>query len=814
MRNLVYIFLLIPCFIFSQNGVGDFEIREATKKDIIICKHTHNYVPNYSPKKIRAEKRYKSNAATFIPTYVGVPDDFKAAIEFAFDAVGEFITSDIPIYVRVGYRSLDNGVLAQAGPGSFTRNFPGAAYYDTFYPIALAEKLAGRELNQPGAIDLSIDINSDEDDWNVIPDNPSIGNRFDLATTLMHEILHGLGFTAGSGLEAGMGTLASLAFSRFIESKDSLLLLDGFPQNSEAMGDQFTSGDLFFDVPNSNARYRLYAPSNYQSGSSISHLDRALFQGSGNRMMTPTADRGDINYNPGISENIMNTMGWNITSIVHDPELFSEDVSADYLVTAQVNSDIGFDTSSFVMHYSTDSFDDEDIVLSMDYDASKDEFSILLPATGAEIQYQYYFELDESGGQKRLVPARANELFFTYNFGQDDTAPVIAGHVPLTAINETDIEFTLKVNDINDFFTGVDTSSLVAVISLNENLDTIPFEIVEGEFGDFFEAIYQRPAAFEVTDELAYKIVINDKSSNTNEGSLPASGFFDITINEVSAAVVTYVNDFEAASLDFTGTGFSIRSEARFSGPAIHSDHPYTNAGEGSTLNYTYELNQLILIDEKNPIIKFDEVVIVEPGESGTTCVGADCPLEFWDYVIVEGKKVGGTRWLPLLDGYDSRDNSDFLSAYNNTQTGSSGLYRPKEISLIENGNFEIGDEMFIRFRLFSDPFAVGWGWAIDNLEIQPIGTSTLDGKYVETFELFPNPISNSQLLTLDIQLKEKFSGELILVNTNGQQLINNKINNRNKINVKWDLSELSAGVYYAQLKNVDGVSVRKIIVK
>jgi hypothetical protein len=35
-----------------------------------------------------------------------------------------------------------------------------------------------------------------------------------------------------------------------------------------------------------------------------------------------------------------------------------------------------------------------------------------------------------------------------------------------------------------------------------------------------------------------------------------------------------------------------------------------------------------------------------------------------------------------------------------------------------ENENIASGDILLIRFRLYSDPAAVGWGWAIDNLSV------------------------------------------------------------------------------------------------
>ena len=35
--------------------------------------------------------------------------------------------------------------------------------------------------------------------------------------------------------------------------------------------------------------------------------------------------------------------------------------------------------------------------------------------------------------------------------------------------------------------------------------------------------------------------------------------------------------------------------------------------------------------------------------------------------------------------------------------------------------NISAGDTLLLRFRLFSDPFANGWGWIIEDLKINPL---------------------------------------------------------------------------------------------
>lgn len=118
--------------------------------------------------------------------------------------------------------------------------------------------------------------------------------------------------------------------------------------------------------------------------------------------------------------------------------------------------------------------------------------------------------------------------------------------------------------------------------------------------------------------------------------------------------------------------------------------------------------------------IKFDEIVLVEPGEPASV-FGND---DFYDYVVTEASKDGGLSWKPVEDGYDSRANADWLAKYNSSiisnisqGKGDPSLFKPRVLDLLKN--FKAGDEILLRFRLFSDPAAAGWGWAIDNLKIQ-----------------------------------------------------------------------------------------------
>jgi hypothetical protein len=173
-----------------------------------------------------------------------------------------------------------------------------------------------------------------------------------------------------------------------------------------------------------------------------------------------------------------------------------------------------------------------------------------------------------------------------------------------------------------------------------------------------------------------------------------------------------YSNDFEGSSSDFTTGGLSIKTENGFDGKAIHSPHNYAD-----NTNSTIILEKAIKIASTNDeaFIQFDEVAIVEIGESGTVFGDG----EFWDYVIVETSYDKNT-WFPVANGYDASEDSQWLTAYNASAVGTKSMYKTRKIDLINSVSpLKSGDVVYFRFRLFADAGTNAWGWVIDNLLIQ-----------------------------------------------------------------------------------------------
>jgi hypothetical protein len=134
----------------------------------------------------------------------------------AADIWGSLIDSKVNILVDASFVSLDCGanstVLGQAGATKIFRNFKNAPQQDVWYPVALANALAGKDLNS-GAAQIQAEFNSQLDSpacaggagWYYGFDG-NHGTKEDLLVVLLHELGHGLGF---DGVTNSMGVMSS-----------------------------------------------------------------------------------------------------------------------------------------------------------------------------------------------------------------------------------------------------------------------------------------------------------------------------------------------------------------------------------------------------------------------------------------------------------------------------------------------------------------------------------------------------------------------------------------------------------------------------
>ena len=122
------------------------------------------------------------------------------AFQHAVDIWSARLDSNVPIRIRAQFTPLGAGVLGSAGPISVSRNFPGALLPNTWYHIALANKLAGVDLS-PTNDDITANFSSTFNFYLGLDNNH--GAQPDLVAVLLHEFAHGLGFSQLANLGTG-----------------------------------------------------------------------------------------------------------------------------------------------------------------------------------------------------------------------------------------------------------------------------------------------------------------------------------------------------------------------------------------------------------------------------------------------------------------------------------------------------------------------------------------------------------------------------------------------------------------------------------
>ena len=135
------------------------------------------------------------------------------AFRYAADVWGTLINSDVEIIVSATFAPINSGtdscnVLGSARATSFLLNFEKAPRQNVWYPVALANAIAGKDL-QPGSPNIQAQFNSliDTDQctngkWYYGLDG-NHGDKIDLVVVLLHEIAHGLGISGTTSLSTG-----------------------------------------------------------------------------------------------------------------------------------------------------------------------------------------------------------------------------------------------------------------------------------------------------------------------------------------------------------------------------------------------------------------------------------------------------------------------------------------------------------------------------------------------------------------------------------------------------------------------------------
>jgi len=476
-----------------------------------------------------------------------------------------------------------------------------------------------------------------------------------------------------------------------------------------------------------------------------------------------------------------------------------------------IESDYKIESESLFVYFSDDSFKNSKDSLLLIFDIESGFFSATLNPTIETGKIDYYITARDKKNRISYVPSEAPSEIYYVTIGPDNQPPVIV-HDPIPYFISKGEKITISTNADDNL--GID--SVYVELRIN-NVPQEPFELIHDSATIYSGILDIDTKLLNDGDEITYRITAIDSSKAKNKTISPADDFYSFKIEKIFDPTIGYYTDFNALSPDFIISDFDIYTDSLFEDGSLHSPHPYPSPNENnSNFNFSTLLKYPIVLNE-NSIMSFDEVVLVEPGEV-LSKYGDD---NFWDYVIVEGSKDNGTTWLPVADGYDSGDNTTWKTNYNqnidNNQSsntiGNPDWYINREINLLENGNFKANDTILIRFRLFSDPYANGWGWTIDNLRIQRPVSAPSVSLSPGNIMIYPNPVNDK--INVSVQAKSNIEDLTVeIINIYGQKIIS--VQNKNVIgefNIESDLSYITSGIYLVIVKeNGNQVYSKKII--
>jgi hypothetical protein len=766
------------------------------------------------PAKFTQLKSAQANQTNIEVLYVNFPEQAKQAFEYAVSIWESLISSDVTIKVKAEWKSINGGALALSRPAMFYDNFDGALLADVYYPITLAEKLSDKDFN-PGQPDIICNFSSDYS-WYFGTDGNTPTSKYDFVTSVLHELAHGLGISGFIKDENGQGYFGNTqgqpsVYDYFLFNRQNQQISDKsvFPSPSVDLHKQLTSNELKLrsELANNSGNDigRVFAPSTWNSGGSIYHLHNTT----GNKLMNAFLYKGAAYHQPETATmKILMEMGWNAPAFEFEELNDIEEICASVPVEIGINDVESPETFNIELVFSTNYFSTSETV-SIPFDSESGKFAGEIPVDFHLGRVQYYINISGDDNKSYTLPAGAPSKKYAMRIGPDYFAPDVK-HNPVKIISENSSSFDISA--IVDDNLGINSVKVEYRIN---GLEQAPVTL-NNKGNDIFEGQISLLQSLQ-GGKIEYRLVAEDNSSRKNKKLVPSSGFYNVAVFEPFEAVQGYVNNFEEISNDFTLADFNISWLPGFSNNVLHTHNPYpVSAIEYKKNNLIAQLNYPVVVQPGGQMT-FDEVVLVEPGDEGQNYQDQ----LFWDYVIVEASKDHGENWLPLTDGYDSGNNMNWVSAFNNNlksttseASAQENMFVKRTVNLTGRTGFEAGDTLIFRFRLASDYSVNGWGWAIDNLEIQQMYATATDDIIAENkVGVYPNPFRNNFYVDCSGS-SESQNVEIVVTDLYGKTIFRETgIDTFFSPKTRVDLSDVSSGIYLVSISDETGnVSTNKIV--
>ncbi len=316
------------------------------------------------------------------------------ATQAAADFWADRLVSSVPIEISMAFQPLscsaNSGILGGASAQSIFRNFDNAPQSSTFYHVALANSYAGRDLDLLQN-DINMTFNSDIDNndnclsgvnWNYSVSLTSSNGSINFYQVILHEIAHGLGFSDFINPIDGSFLLGFPdAFSLFLRDETTNVnLSEPSTTNEQRLFALTNTGSLVWNGSRvnilaanggdaqltsglTNGMVRMFAPSTFNSGSSVSHYDTLLTP---NELMEPFITNA---ANIDLSLALLYEMGWEEAQVL----ISTADEDNDSVQNSQDNCPLNANTNqaNFDNDVAGDACDTDD-----DNDGIPDSFEV------------------------------------------------------------------------------------------------------------------------------------------------------------------------------------------------------------------------------------------------------------------------------------------------------------------------------------------------------------------------------------------------------------------------------------------------------